>query len=235
MQGWIKLHRGLTNWEWINSHKHLALFTHLLLRSNHKKTKWRGKTIDAGQLLTGRKQLSLWTGLSEQNIRTVLKDLKSTNEITIESFSQHSIITILNWKTYQQSTNEPTSKLTSVQPASNQQVTTSKNVKNVNNVKEVKKKKATAAFINKLDSEIQAWLGKVTQRTIDKWVNEYSEDLILKEINKAYDWNSESGKKVKSVGSFISNWLGRCEKDKSIASQVFALIEESGGVIDYTT
>ena len=102
MEGWIKLHRRLIEWQWIDSYKHVVLFLHLLLRANHKETKWRNVTIGVGQLLTGRKQLSKWSGLSEQSIRTVLSDLKSTSEITIKTHNKFSIISITNWCEYQQ-------------------------------------------------------------------------------------------------------------------------------------
>ena len=123
IEGWIKLHRKLLKWEWIESSKHLGLFIHILLRANYETTRWRGRVIKPGQLLTGRKQLSKWSGLTEQSVRTVLKDLKSTNEITIKSTSKYSIITLTRWSDYQlhseQPTTKSTSKLTINQPAIN--------------------------------------------------------------------------------------------------------------------
>jgi hypothetical protein len=77
--------------------------------------------------------------MSEQNIRTAISNLKSTNEVTIKPTKQYSIITLVNWDTYQledcSPTNEVTNNLTNSQPTSNQQVTTCKNVKNVKNEK----------------------------------------------------------------------------------------------------
>lgn len=126
MQGWIKLHRKFIEWEWYDDLKTKHLFLHLLLSANHKDKSWRGIMIKRGQLLTGRKKLAENAKLSEQSIRTSLKRLKSTNEISIKSTSKYSIITLMKWDEYQIKDDKPTNE----QPASNQQVTTNKNVKN---------------------------------------------------------------------------------------------------------
>ena len=115
--GWIKLHRKLLTWEWFTDVNTCHLFTYLLLSANHQTTKWRGETIHAGQLLTGRERIAAQTGLSIQNVRTSLKRLESTREITSIKRVNYSIITITNWKSFQESTSESTSHLTSSQPA----------------------------------------------------------------------------------------------------------------------
>jgi len=132
MSGWIKLHRQITDWEWYDDHNTFRLFIHLLLKANHKERSYRGTTIEVGCIMTGRELLSKETGLSVQQIRTCLERLKLTNEITIKSDKQGTIIQVVKYKDYQVSTNE----LTTNQPTSNQQVTTNKNdnkEKNENN------------------------------------------------------------------------------------------------------
>jgi len=127
MEGWIKLHRKLQQWEWYKKEHMVHLFIHLLIEANHAPKKWQGITIDRGQLLTGRKALSEQTGISEQSIRTCINRLKSTNEITIKSTNKNSIITICNYGSYQvaeKNTNQqinqpPNQQLTSNQPATN--------------------------------------------------------------------------------------------------------------------
>lgn len=100
-QGWVKLHRRFLDWEWADNPDMVALWIHLLLMSNHDSQKWHGINIERGQCLTGRLKLAKTTGLSPQSIRTCLERLKSTNEITIKSTSQYSIITICNYDKYQ--------------------------------------------------------------------------------------------------------------------------------------
>jgi len=132
MSGWIKLHRQITDWEWYDDHNTFRLFIHLLLKANHKERSYRGTTIEVGCIMTGRELLSKETGLSVQQIRTCLERLKLTNEITIKSDKQGTIIQVVKYKDYQVLTNESTTN----QPTSNQQVTTNKNdnkEKNENN------------------------------------------------------------------------------------------------------
>lgn len=122
MEGWVKTHRKMADWQWAASPNHVALFWHLLIRANYKETKWRNETLSAGQLMTGRKQLSNWTGLSERQVRTVLKDLKNSGEIDQRTTRHYSIITITNWHMYQGEDQQATSR----RPASDQLATTSK-------------------------------------------------------------------------------------------------------------
>ena len=126
MSGWIKIHRKVLEWEWYDDPNTFRLFMHLILKANHKDKKYRGQIVKAGCLLTGRELLSSETGLSIQQVRTCLERLKSTNEITINSSRQGTIIQVVKYKDYQVSTNDVTTN----QPQDNQQVTTNKNVKN---------------------------------------------------------------------------------------------------------
>jgi len=127
MEGWIKLHKKFLKWEWSDDPNMVCLFIHLLIRANYEPSKWRGETIERGQLLTGRKQLSKWTGISERSIRTCLERLKTTSELTIKPTNKFSIITICNYEKYQQI---PTSTSTIQTPTTDQQPTTSNNTKN---------------------------------------------------------------------------------------------------------
>lgn len=101
MQGWIKLHRKFTEWGWYQNLQVKSLFLHLLLIANHKDGEWQGIPIKRGQLITGRKKLAKQTGLSEQVVRSTIIKLKSTNEIRVESTSKYSLITLINYNSYQ--------------------------------------------------------------------------------------------------------------------------------------
>lgn len=129
--GWIKLHRQILEWEWYEDINCFRLFTHLLLKANHKEKRYKGIVVKAGQIVTSRDLLAQETGLSSQQVRTALTKLKSTNEITSVTSSQGTIIEVVNYEKYQLSTNE----ITEEQPTSNQRVTTNKNDKN--NKKEI--------------------------------------------------------------------------------------------------
>jgi hypothetical protein len=124
MSGWIKLHRKITDWEWFEDKNTFIVFITLLLMANHKEKKYKGIVVKVGTIVTGRDILARQTKLSVQQIRTALNKLKLTNEITIETSSQGTVIEIVNYKKYQLTTNEITIK----QPINNHQTTTNNNV-----------------------------------------------------------------------------------------------------------
>jgi len=135
--GWIKIHRKILEWEWYDDANTFKLFMHLMLTANHAPKNWRGQVIERGQKLTSRAKLSAETKLSEQQIRTCLERLKSTNEITIQATKRQTVITLCNYDTYQSTAddvNQPINQQnvtisTNNQPTINQ--ATNKNDKNV--------------------------------------------------------------------------------------------------------
>jgi len=136
MNGWIKLHRQITEWEWYSDSNTFRLFIHLILKANHKDNNYRGKLIKQGCLVTGREKLSLETGLSVRQVRTCLERLEMTSEIAIKSSSKGTEIQIVKYKDYQFETNETTSKEPTKWPTNDQQVTTNKKEKNDKEEKE---------------------------------------------------------------------------------------------------
>jgi len=135
MSGWIKIHRKITEWEWYDEPNTFRLFFHLLLSANHKQKKYRGVLIEVGQIMTGLNLLAMETSLSVQQIRTSLRRLKSTNEITIKSSTKGTIIQIVNYKKYQVATSEATNE----EQTNNKPSTPKKNDNNIKNEKKIEK------------------------------------------------------------------------------------------------
>lgn len=98
---WIKLHRKFINWKWFSKPEMMQLFIYILLKANHDTREWLDIHILRGQFVTSVAQLSANTGLSTSTIRRCLNRLKSTNEITIETTSRYSIITVCKYDIYQ--------------------------------------------------------------------------------------------------------------------------------------
>jgi len=185
--GWIKLHRQFSGWGWYTDSKTVHLFIHILLKCNHAPREWRGVTIMPGQFVTSRDKLSVETGISLQSIRTILKRLKSTNEITSKSTNSFTIITVCNWQLYQsgasdinQQTNQQTNKrLTSDQPAINQRLTTNKNDKNIENDKKEKEERERAPVDNFLTKCIECMERKhsINHRQSHQWLTYFRNDV----------------------------------------------------------
>lgn len=122
--------RKIFDWEWYTDSKTFHLFFHCVLRANHEPNSYQGIPLKRGQFVTGRKKLSVETGLSEQEVRTILKRLKSTNEITIQSNHRNSIITVNNYDEYQSFY----AKKRKINQQTNREITTNNN--NIYNTKE---------------------------------------------------------------------------------------------------
>ena len=99
--GWVKLHRELLEWEWFRDSQTLHLFIYLLLSANHDDGRFMGVEVFKGQVVTGLPSMSEATGLSIQALRTRLRRLESTGEISKKSTGRFSIITINNYSKYQ--------------------------------------------------------------------------------------------------------------------------------------
>ena len=113
--GWLKIYRKLTDWEWYTNSEMVHLFLHLLIKASPTDKKWQGLTVKRGQVIIGRQKLSADTGISERTIRTCLSHLVESGEITIKATNRYSIITVCKYADYQpaeiqidQPTDQPT-------------------------------------------------------------------------------------------------------------------------------
>ena len=156
---YIKLFRKILKWGWYGDTNTFRVFMHILLKANYKPKEYKGVMINSGECVFGRKAWAKELGLSEQNIRTALKHLQSTGEITIrkptrnqpttnqqltnkatnEATNASSIIHVEKWAFWQMNdaslTNEVTNASSQSQHESNQQLTTSKESKKLINKK----------------------------------------------------------------------------------------------------
>lgn len=101
MEGYIKLHRKIIDWEWYTDVNTKCLFLHLMLMANHSDQKWRGETIKKGEFVTSLSHLSVQTGLSVQQVRTSLKKLQKTGDVTIKTTNKNTVIMVVKYDFYQ--------------------------------------------------------------------------------------------------------------------------------------
>ena len=121
MEGWIKIHRGLLDWEWYSDTNCVRMALHLLLMANFQTKRWRGITVERGQLVTSRSILARETGLSEREVRTAISKLEKSDFLTSRATSSYTIVTICNYEKYQspETVDRPASGPTDDQDATN--------------------------------------------------------------------------------------------------------------------
>lgn len=127
--GFVKLFRSFKHWEWYDNSLMVHLFIHLLITANHKEKNWHGIKINRGQLVTSRSKLSKALNTTERKIRTALTNLETTNEVAIKTTNKWTVVTVINYELYQNRDQQTTSKKSNKRPASDQQATTTKEVK----------------------------------------------------------------------------------------------------------
>jgi len=137
MSGWIKIHRKFLDWEWFNKSEAVHLFLYMVIKANHKDNKWQGNDVKRGQFISSLGNISSATGITIQQIRTILKKLEKTNEIVVKSTSQFTIVTICKYECYQDENEDTNKRITNNQQTTNKQSTTNKNEKKEKNEKEV--------------------------------------------------------------------------------------------------
>lgn len=197
MQGWIKLHRKIMESAvWADPH-YLKLWFYCLLKASHKEYEQllgnQMVKLEVGQFVTGRKVMAeeLNAGLkpekklSEKSWSRYLKNLEKWQMLTIKTTNKYSIVTVVNYRFYQELENESVhqndQQLTNNCPTSDQQLTTNKNVKNDKNkyIDEIKK------FRNSYSPEVQKLIDSywnVIKRT--RKTNKISYSVIYKTMEK---------------------------------------------------
>jgi len=202
--GWIKIHRKLLEWEWYDEPNTFRLFIHLLIKANHKPKSYRGVTILEGQVMTGQDLLAIQLKLTRSKIRVALNNLKTTNEITIKSSKQGSIIQLVKYKDYQVIAN----KSPSVSPDDNQAITTNKKYKEL---KEDKKSIFDSWLEYRISIKKEIKNIKTLEALINKFI-EYDIDKIKYTVNASIENNYQ--------GLFWDNYkpskAGASETDSTI-------------------
>lgn len=207
MSGWIKLHRQFKDWEWYNKSEMVHLFVHCLVKANFKDGSFQGMPVEKGSFITSLKHLSEETNISVQTIRTCLKKLVLTNEISVKSTSKLTKITICKYESYQVESDVTNKQLTNNQQTTNKQLTTIEERKERKEVKETKFnfRYALISFGFKANL-VDEW---VKVRKTKKLTNS---ETVYKRFIKQVELNGNDKNEIlercieKSWGGFESDW-----------------------------
>lgn len=101
MSDYIKLHRKFLEWEWYRNEHTKNLFIHCLLKANWKESKFEGNVIQRGSFVSSIDILASETGLTSDEVRTAIKHLICTGEITKQSTNKYTVFSVVNYDLYQ--------------------------------------------------------------------------------------------------------------------------------------
>lgn len=107
-KGWIKLHRGLLEHGIFQEESLLRVWMYCLLQASYREMRIpvgrQTVHLQPGQLLYGRKAVSQRLNMSEGKLRHVMQQLEEMGAVSVASTNRYSVVTIVNWKQYQQET-----------------------------------------------------------------------------------------------------------------------------------
>lgn len=197
---WIKIHTKLLDWEWASCPETMALWIHILLRANYEDKRWQGITIPRGSFVTSVDNLATTTGLSAQQVRTSLKRLISTSEITSKSTNRFTIITVCKYDSYQlneesinKQINEPNNnQATNEQQTDNKQITTTADIKNT------RYKESISSDIDEKVSELESAAKKVTCQKRDAIDTSFVDEELRPIFLRFLEMRKKIGKPLKT-------------------------------------
>jgi biotin operon repressor len=181
----------------------------------------RGQQIDLepGELIFGRKKLSMELKISDRSVRTCLQHLEAWGNLTIRSTNRFSILKVINWETYQETESatdqQNVLQVTSNRPATDQQPTTKQEYKKLRN-KEITYSVEFELFWKTYPKRI----GKI--KALEAW-NKYNgsrppiEIIIRKieELKKTDQWSRDKGQYIPNPATWINQgrWDDECRVD----------------------
>lgn len=98
---YLKIPYSILDCGWVNSPNTFLVFMHLMLLANRKPHRYMDGIIDRGEVLASYAFLAEHTGLSIQNVRTAVNNLKKSNMITSRKINRTNIFRITKFMDYQ--------------------------------------------------------------------------------------------------------------------------------------
>lgn len=202
--GYIKLYRKMMKWGWYTDTNAKCVFLHLLFLAQYETCFFRGIKLEIGQAVTSIREISVQTGISMQSVRTAIKHLKSTQEITQCTHGKFSVFTIQNYAEYQGDNTTSNKQVTQSQHTANTEVTQTLILRNQEVKKSRKEKDIPYGISKKKYGEFENVLldgqehGKLVDSLGDIGAAEYIERLSA--------YLAQTGHRYKSHYATLLNW-----------------------------
>lgn len=205
--GYIKLYRKMMKWGWYTDTNAKCVFLHLLFLAQYETCFFRGIKLEIGQAVTSIREISVQTGISMQSVRTAIKHLKSTQEITQCTHGKFSVFTIQNYAEYQGDNTASNKQVTQSQHTANTEVTQTLILRNQEVKKSRKEKDIPYGISKKKYGEFENVLldgqehGKLVDSLGDIGAAEYIERLS--------SYLAQTGKRYPNHYATLLNWWRR--------------------------
>lgn len=216
MAGFVKLNRDLLDWAWADDIVTFGVYAKFLLLAAWKDTEYHGVKLERGELLTNQSEIAQQSGLSRQQVRTVLDRLKATNKITIKREGKNSIVKVIDYSCETDGNHIDNRTSTTCQPDCNQTSLLSKEDKEPKNARAREGERLEKSF----DQFWAAYPKKTAKQQALKVFQKLNPDeALLNTILNSLEQQKHSVQWTKDCGQYIpypATWLnGRRWEDES--------------------
>lgn len=216
-----------------------TFWTWCLLQATHKPRKqmvgMQMVELEPGQFVFGRKSASIALKMSEKSIRTCLKTLEKLENLAIKPTNKFSIVSIMNWDSYQQDAEQSGQQSGHQRASSGPSKGHKQECKHISTEEEKKttscpepqkgdsgpeeKKEDPIMEIPMIDRD---GLFLVFQKDIDKWQDTFPGIDVLQTMKRIRTWNEDNKPKrktIRGIRNHITGWLDR-EQNRSGSGKV---------------
>lgn len=215
--GYIKLHRSLLKWEWIDVPGMFTVFVLCLLMANWKDERYHGEVIERGSFITSIQKFSKICGLSEPYVRKCLKRLHETGEIELKTSNKGTRVKVLHYAVYQDFDEHTVSNRVSntvsdtVSNRVSNRVTTNEEYKEYKEDEEIKNN------------------ARARYNYFSEFWNKYPKHTRKAEAEQAFQYAIDTGNDPEAILQGLEPWLeyfDGLESDQFIKNPYFWILEE---------
>ncbi len=209
MEGWIKLHRQITeHWIWKDPVK-FQWWIDMLLMANHADAKvnigYELFECKRGQSILSLKSWGERWGVSKDTVRNFFVLLSKDNMIISENLQKSTRITICNYDTYQNDLHAEQTQSKRLTNAKQTQAHPNKNDKNENNDKNIDIREKSKRFIPPTPEEIKIYCSERNNNVdYQKFFDFYQAKGWMVGRNKMKDWKASVRTWEKSENKYPS-------------------------------
>ena len=234
--GYMKLFRKISEWEWYDDPVTFKVFLHFLITARWQDGSWHGIEIKRGEVLESLPSIARKNGLTVQNVRTAIQHLLNTNSITIRKVRRCHIYRVSEYEKYQCQQDyqqESNREVTGNQQKGNREVTAHKESKESKESKEGKKERVLRESKDSLSQSDQIAHGmeanveaipltdgtewRPTVSEYDEYCRLYPSVDVFDSFRRMRAWSLSNPTKKKTrngVKRFVNTWLSK-EQDNS--------------------
>lgn len=194
--GWVKLMRATVSDPLLNKDpEHLALWIHLLCNAAYEPANalLGGKLIvlQPGQFTTGRKQLSVNSGISESKVERILKAFENAHLIGQQMTNKNRLISILSWSKIQDGEQQDGQQMDNHRTTIGQQSDTLEETKNSRKQEDRADKPPRSRFVPpSVDTVLTYCRERKNSVDAERFVNFYQAKGWMVGKSKMKDWKA---------------------------------------------